>query len=335
MRELNITKSEEQQRLDKYLLRYLKNTGTGFIYRMIRKKNITLNGKKPRGNELLKEGDVIRMYLAEDTILRFQDDGMEEQFPVLDSRHILYEDAHILAVNKPAGMLSQKADVKEASINEYLLGYLIQSGQMTREDFLKYRPGICNRLDRNTSGLILGAKTLQAARVLSDLIRGHELEKYYLTIVHGELRESGHVTAYLKKEETGNKVRVEPFPFEGGELIETAYQPIGYNGSVTLLKVRLITGRTHQIRSHLAWLSHPVIGDTKYGRKDINDYYRKTYGLKHQLLHAYQIRFPELTGELGSLSGIWIEAPLPELFSFILNDIGLSAKRNKGKRIPE
>lgn len=324
MRELNITKLEEQQRLDKYLLRYLKNTGTGFIYRMIRKKNIILNGKKPKGNELLKEGDIIRLYLAEETIQKFQNDGVQEEFPVSKELKILYEDDQVLAVNKPAGTLSQKAQIQDVSVNEYILGYLIQSGQMTSEDFLHYRPGICNRLDRNTSGLILGAKTLPAARRLSELIQSHDLKKFYLTIVEGELKESGHLKAYLQKDESENKVRVEIEPFEGGELIETAYDPICSTGRETLLKVQLITGRTHQIRSHLAYLGHPVIGDVKYGRKDINEYYKKTYGLKHQLLHAHQIYFPELDGTLHALSGICIEAPLPELFSEIIAGTSLS-----------
>ena len=325
MRELNITKLEEQQRLDKYLLRYLKNTGTGFIYRMFRKKNITLNGKKPKGNELLKEGDVIRLYLAEDTILKFQNDGVQEEFPVSRELKILYEDDQILAVNKPAGMLSQKAQSQDVSVNEYNLGYLIQSGQMTSEDFLRYRPGICNRLDRNTSGLILAAKTLPAARQLSELIQSHDLKKFYLTIVAGDLKESGHVKAYLQKDESENKVRVESHPFEGGDMIETAYEPLSSSRRETLLKVQLITGRTHQIRSHLAYLGHPVIGDGKYGRKDINEYYRKTYGLKHQLLHAHQIYFPELDGSLHALSGTCIEAPLPEMFSEIIAGISPDA----------
>lgn len=323
MREIKITKQEGQQRLDKYLLRYLKNTGTGFIYRMMRKKNITLNGKKPKGNELLNEGDVIRLFLSEETILKFQKGGTKEEFPVSDNLKILYEDEQILAMDKPAGMLSQKAGNQDVSINEYLLGYLIDSGQMTEADFLRYRPGICNRLDRNTSGLILGAKTLPAARELTELIKCHNLKKYYLTVVSGELKHSGHVKAYLQKDEDKNKVWVEPQYFEGGEMIETAYEPMASNGRATFLRVQLITGKTHQIRSHLAYLGHPVIGDTKYGSKETNEFYRRTFGLQHQLLHAYQIYFSELKGTLAELSGTCIEAPLPELFTSIITGIGL------------
>ena len=320
MRELTITDREARQRLDKYLLRYLKNTGTGFIYRMMRKKNITLNGKKPKGNELLQEGDVIRLFLAEETIRKLQDKASRTEYPVSENFAVIYEDEKILAINKPSGMLSQKAKNEDLSVNEYLLGYLINSGQMSDSDFLRYRPGVCNRLDRNTSGLILAAKTLPAAQQLSALIQSHNLEKYYLTIVSGVLKTSKEVKAYLQKDEKCNKVRVEQNPFEGGERIETAYEPLASNGKETLLKVQLITGRTHQIRSHLAYLGYPVIGDAKYGKKEVNSYYRKTYGLRHQLLHAWHLRFPELEGTLSGLSGMQFEAPLPELFTRILAD---------------
>lgn len=320
MRELTITDREARQRLDKYLLRYLKNTGTGFIYRMMRKKNITLNGKKTKGNELLQEGDVIRLFFSEETISKLQGESTQEKYPVSEDFRVIYEDNEILAINKPCGMLSQKAKKEDISANEYLLGYLISSGQMSALDFLRYRPGICNRLDRNTSGLILAAKTLPAAQQLSVLIQSHNLEKYYLTIVNGVLKTPKEVKAYLQKDEKCNKVRVEQNPFKGGERIETAYEPLASNGKETLLKVQLITGRTHQIRSHLAYLGYPVIGDTKYGKKEVNDYYRKTYGLKHQLLHAWCIRFPELKGTLSGLSGTQFEAPLPELFTRILAD---------------
>lgn len=315
---MRITSQEEAQRLDKYLNRYLSGAGTGFLYKMLRKKNITLNGKKAKGNESLRAGDVICLYLAEETIEKFCGSRATEFFPTSEKLKIVYEDENIIAVNKPSGMLSQKAGADDVSANEFLLGYLIESRKIRPEDFGVYRPGVCNRLDRNTSGLLLAAKTLPAARQLSALIASHELEKYYLTVVDGRLEESGHVTAYLQKDEKCNKVRVEKEPFEDGELIETAYEPLAYGRDVTFLKVRLITGRTHQIRSHLAYLGHPVVGDGKYGNGRINRYYRDVYGLNHQLLHAWKMKFPKVDGPLCQISELQIEAPLPELFSKIL-----------------
>ncbi len=324
MREIEIKKEETKQRLDKYLIRYLKNAGSGFIYRMLRKKNITLNGKKSKGNERLKEGDIIHMYLADETILKFQQEGGTEYFPVSDDLKIIFENDQILAADKPAGMFSQKAAPTDVSANEYILGYLMKSGHMTTDDFSSFRPGICNRLDRNTSGLLLAAKTLPAARFLSEMIKSHSLKKYYLTIVHGFMEASDCVTAYIQKDPHTNKVKVESFWFEGSQKIETAYEPLDFHNNLTFLRVRLITGKTHQIRSHLAFLGHPVIGDTKYGCKKGNEYYQRTYGLRHQLLQAHQICFPEQGQVPADLSGICIEAPLPSLFTRILTDNGMA-----------
>lgn len=324
MRELTVKKEEAKQRFDKYLVRYLQNTGIGFIYRMLRKKNITLNGKKAKGNEVLKEGDIIRLFLSDETVYKFQNGRFEDQFPVADHMKVIFENNEILAVNKPAGMLSQKAESKDVSANEYVLGYLISSGQMTTDDFYSYRPGICNRLDRNTSGVLLAAKTLPAARLMSDLIKTHSLEKYYLTIVQGVIKTKCQVSAYIKKDPSANKVQVKPFYFDGSQKIETAYDPVISHNDLTFLRVRLITGKTHQIRAHLAYLGHPVIGDIKYGNRKLDEYYKGTYGLKHQLLHAHQIYFPK-QGEIpADLSGVCIEAPLPDLFFQILKDNGLT-----------
>lgn len=336
MRELKITKNEENQRLDKYLNRYLKTAGTGFLYKMMRKKNILLNGKKPKGGELLKEGDEIRLYLAEETIRNFQGGGERPgDFPVSKKLKILYEDSQIAVLDKPAGMLSQKAEPGDISANEYFLGHLLTEGGFAPEDFLKYRPGVCNRLDRNTSGLLLAAKTLPAAQQAAGLLRSGELEKYYWTIVCGSVRARAHVRAYLKKDERTNRVRVEQAPFEGGGLIETAYEPLAGNGRATLLRVHLITGKTHQIRSHLAWLGHPVIGDAKYGRPEENRRYREAYGLRHQLLHAEELRFPRLGGALAQLSEKSFEAPLPPVFEKIAGGEGLLlGERGKSAEAP-
>lgn len=327
MRELKITKNEENQRLDKYLNRYLKEAGTGFLYKMMRKKNILLNGRKPKGSELLKEGDEIRLYLSEETIQKFQGDPEPEaDFPVSRALAVLYEDSQIALLNKPAGMLSQKAKPRDLSANEYFLGHLLKEEGFHAGDFRQYRPGVCNRLDRNTSGILLAAKTLPAAQQAAKLLRSRELEKYYWTIVCGSVKKGAHVSAYLRKDERTNRVEVREEPFEGAKGIETAYEPLAENGRATLLRIHLITGKTHQIRSHLAWIGHPVIGDEKYGSPKDNRRYREAYGLEHQLLHARELRFPELDGALGSLSGRRIQAPLPPEFQRIAKGEGLLAE---------
>lgn len=321
MKEILISSQEANQRLDKFLSRYLKMAGNGFLHKMLRKKNIVLNGKKADGKELLKEGDQVKLFLADDTILKFQGQAeTEESYPVSKKLSVLYEDKEVLILNKPAGMLSQQAKDKDISANEYMLGYLLSTGETTTKDFALYRPGICNRLDRNTSGLLIAAKTLPAAQKLSLVIKSHELEKNYLTVVGGVIHAGSYLKGYLQKDEKCNKVRVTKEYQDGSDFIETGYEPIQNNGKYTLLKVHLITGRTHQIRSHLSSIGHPVVGDTKYGNPEINQYFRKNYSLKNQLLHAWKITFPDNADLWNQLSQKTIEAPLPGLFNKILTE---------------
>lgn len=321
MREIKITSQEASQRFDKFLNRYLKLAGNGFLHKMLRKKNITLNDKKAEGKEILVTGDTVKLFLAEETIKKFQGAAEDaDHYPVSKKLKVLYEDKAVLILNKPCGMLSQQAKPEDLSANEYMLGYLLSTGQLTTEDFGRYRPGICNRLDRNTSGLLLAAKTLPAAQQLSELLKSRNLAKYYLTVVAGVLSESSHLKGYLQKDEKCNKVSISMEYREDADLIETSYEPLSNNGRFTLLKVHLITGRTHQIRSHLAYTGHPVVGDAKYGFQKINQYFKTKYQLTNQLLHAWQITFPADAACPGHLAGKTTEAPLPEQFQTILTE---------------
>lgn len=328
MREIIISEQEANQRFDKFLSRYLKLAGNGFLHKMLRKKNIVLNSKKSDGKEILKEGDCVRLYLSDETIQKFQGaPDTKESYPVSKKLSILYEDEEVLILNKPAGMLSQQSKADDISANEYMLGYLLSTGKITTDHFLRYRPGICNRLDRNTSGILLAAKTLPAAQKLSLVIKSHDLQKYYLTVVGGVLKKGAYLKGYLQKDEKCNKVVISSEQREGSDYIETAYEPIRNNGSSTLLKVHLITGRTHQIRSHLSSIGHPVVGDTKYGTSDINQYFKKHYHLNNQLLHAWQITFPDNKPTWNQLSAKTIEAPLPGQFQKILSGEHLQEER--------
>lgn len=321
MRELIISKNEANQRLDKYLVKYLNQAPTSFIYKMLRKKNIVLNGKKAAGKEKLQVGDSVKLFLAEETIDKFagQQKPVRKKLPG-HMPEIIYEDPDILLLNKPVGMLSQKAAQTDVSVVDYITEYLLESSQLTEADLRTFHPGICNRLDRNTSGLIAAGKSLAGLQELSKGFHDRTFRKFYHCLVKGTVSEAIHLNGYLKKNHKTNRVTVVSTPDGDVQPIETEYYPVTSNGGYTLLEVHLITGKTHQIRAHLASAGHPLIGDYKYGDRRLNDQYREKYGLQSQLLHAYRLEFPELDGALAEVSGKTFTAEKPALFEKIVKD---------------
>lgn len=325
MKEFQIRDNEAGQRFDKYLSKLLRNAPKSFFYKMLRKKNITLNGKKATGNEKLEAGDQVKLFLSDETFDKFsQQDKVARAVTTLD---VLYEDADVLLINKPAGMLSQPDDTKEPSMVEYVIGYLLEKGELTEEDLWTFRPSVCNRLDKNTSGIIAAGKSLVGLQELSELFHDRTVHKEYLCIVKGVLHEKKHIKGYLYKDTKQNKVTIYKQKQKEAQPIETVYEPLDDNGEVTLLKVGLITGRTHQIRAHLASEGHPLAGDTKYGQDAFNRRYREKYQLKHQLLHAFRLSFPDgMEGRLSDLSGKCFRAPLPAQFERIIKEEKLGEK---------
>lgn len=315
MKELFINENEAGQRFDKYLSKLLRKAPKSFLYKMLRKKNITLNGKKASGSELLKYQDQVKLFLSDETYEKFSEDS-----PAPSARcplDIIYEDDNILLINKPVGMLSQPSREPVPSLVEYLTGYLLDSGSLS-DGASTFRPGVCNRLDRNTSGIVAAGKSLAGLQELSALFHDRKIHKDYLCLTAGEIKKRNFIKGYLHKDRKCNKVVVYEKPVPDSLPIETVYTPLGSSGRATLLLVRLITGRTHQIRAHLASIGHPIIGDGKYGDREVNQRYKKIYGLDHQLLHAARLTFPSLSGKLSDLSETVHIAPLPELFHKII-----------------
>ena len=339
MREVRIGPNEAGQRLDKFLAKYMKEAGQGFFHKMMRKKNITLNGAKCTGAERVAGDDVVTLWLSEETIEKFR--GAEQ--PVMSEKsrerkpsaalekhrspgkasggitglqdRIIYEDDQLLVFDKPAGMLSQKAHPEDVSANELLLEYLLDSGSITREELRTFRPSVVNRLDRNTSGLLLFGKTLPALQILSEAVRERTIEKYYVTAVRGTVAEACEIRGWLRKDSEANQVRILDRPeTDEDKEIRTAWRPLKNRKDATLLEVRLITGRTHQIRAHLASIGHPVLGDPKYGDRTVNETLRKNCGIRGQMLHACRLELPEFPAPLEGLSGRSFTAPMPESF---------------------
>ena len=333
MREILVSPGEAGQRLDKLLARYLNTASVSFLYKMMRKKNITLNGKKAVGKELVKVGDSVKVFLSDDTWSKFSTIRNQSstrsahqkqmsswaKIPPLKKEQIIYEDDHILLMNKPAGVLSQKAQPKDISINEQMIAYLLQSGQITEESLQIVKPAVCNRLDRNTSGLVLAGKSLAGLQGLSQILKDRSVHKYYVACVAGQITESCHIEGYLFKEEKTNKVKILQEEIPGVKKIITEYRPQKNIRGITLLEVLLVTGRSHQIRAHLASIGHPILGDIKYGDRKLNLYYEEQYRIRHQMLHAAKVVFPDnLGGALAHLSGQTFTAPLPEEFQRVL-----------------
>lgn len=328
MREIKIRDNEAGQRFDKFLKKYLSEASGSFIYKMLRKKNIVLNGKKASGSEKLNTGDNIKLFLSDETIEKFSSKTMCSSCGKFSEvkLNVLYEDAHILLINKPAGMLSQKANPSDVSVVEYVIQYLLQKNELTQDDLKTFKPSICNRLDRNTSGIITAGKSLAGLQKLGELFKDRTLCKYYLCLVHGKITKSQHIKGYLCKDHKTNKVTVTKEQKTKDDLpIETEYQPVAYSKELSLLKVHMITGRTHQIRAHLASTGHSLLGDTKYRntQEDSQNQFVKSerkFHVKYQMLHAYELSFPEMEAPFEALSKRKIYAPLPDKFYRIIKE---------------
>lgn len=303
MREIKIGKNDAGQRLDKFLIKAL-DLPQSLIYKSVRLKKIKLNRKRCEASVILSEGDVLQCFLAEECFAAL-DKGADTPLARITPRlNIVYEDDNIMLLNKPAGVsVHEDENGSQNTLITHIQAYLYRKGEFDPEGEQSFAPSLCNRIDRNTSGIVIAAKNAEALRVMNEKIKLREIDKYYLAAVHGvPKKKEDTLRGYLIKDEKKNEVRVfDKNPPKDAKEIVTKYRVIAERGGNSLLEVELLTGRTHQIRAHLAHIGHPLIGDGKYGvNKD-----DRQRGYKYQALCSYKLRFSFRTdgGILSYLDG--------------------------------
>ena len=313
MKEIIIGANEKNKRLDGFLKSYLKNASSGFIYKMLRKKNITLNGKKSDGTDKLCEGDIVRIFFTDETLSKFRGESgsgtdissFTKAFNEIGNLQIIYEDDNIVLVNKPAGVLSQKAKDGDISLNEWLIGYLLSKADVTAKSLETYKPSICNRLDVNTSGIVLCGRSQRGLDRLNNAIKEHRIRKFYRALLFGRIDNDLHLTAYISQSDKDNKVSISdryPGKNDGYRECITDIRVIEATDDITYAEIQLVTGRKHQIRAHTAHIGHPVIGDIKYGDKK-----SRVISAKRQMLHASRVELPD-----DILDGMTICSAIPQ-----------------------
>lgn len=313
MRILTIGKNDAGQRLDKFLTKAVKGLPLSMMYKDIRTKKIKVNRKRAEANQLLVEGDEIQLFIKDEffDVPEKDDSALAAIRPKLS---IVYEDDNIMLLNKRPGVLVHEDTAGgENTLILHIKAYLYQKGEYDPASEQSFAPALCNRIDRNTGGIVIAAKNAEALRVMNEKIKQNETSKFYLCAVRGKMpKRTETLTGYLLKDAATNTVRVADQPFRGAKNIITRYTVKAERGGNSLLEVELITGRTHQIRAHMAHIGHPLLGDGKYGenRQD------RAKGYKFQALYAYRLRFDfgDDSGALGYLKGKEFSIPREDVW---------------------
>ncbi|MDP4152260.1 MAG: RluA family pseudouridine synthase [Bacillota bacterium] len=297
MKEFTINQNDAGQRLDKFITKTVKKLPLTLVYKYLRLKRIKVNGKRADAATRLNEGDTVQMYINDEF---FEEKENENAFlkvkPMLD---VVYEDENILLVYKKKGLIVHSDDKEDFNtLINHIKAYLYHKGEFDPEKENSFTPALCNRIDKNTEGLVLAAKNAESLRILNEKIKKREIKKSYVCIAHGLFsKKSGTFKNFLLKNERENRVYVYERPVPGAKESITKYQVIREKEDLSLVEVDLVTGRTHQIRAQFANAGHPLLGDAKYGTAEIN----KPFGDKSQALCAYKIEFKfETEGEILS-----------------------------------
>ena len=299
MTEITIRKNDAGQRADRFLSKAYPNLKSSLVCKLMRKKRIKLNGAKAEPNVILKEGDVFRFYLSDELLAKEPLKSKADFRGISAEINVIYEDENILLIDKPAGLVVHEDNDKSSdTLINRVLSYLYNKGEFDPERENSFTPALVNRIDRNTSGIVIAAKNAESLRILNQKVRDREIQKLYLCAVSGTHKpREATLTAYLKKLSDENRVIISDTPRSGGYLtIKTKYRVLESRGELSLVEVDLLTGRTHQIRAHFAHIGHALLGDGKYGDNVIN----KRYHAKTQALCAYMLIF-KFTTDAGAL----------------------------------
>ena len=321
MKKITISKDNESKKLIRFLSAYFKEATTGFLYKMLRKKNIVLNDKKALGSETLKEGDEISIYFSDETLNKFIGDSKELDISntkkILDKNYIIYEDENIIVINKPQGILSQKSEDKDISINEMALNYMFSNNEIDKESLSIFTPSIVNRLDRNTGGLIIFAKKYKIARKLSDMFSQSRIDRYYITYsynlgqnIFDDKDEFVAVSDYKKDEKNNMAILSNTHIYDKSintsdvldeGKIATKFKLLSKSDLYFVIEAMLYTGKSHQIRSQLNDIGLPIIGEVKYinlSDSKIKNMKEKYFNkIKHQVLFSNKIVFGDFNDE--------------------------------------
>ena len=307
MRQIEISANDSGQRLDKFLTKKFRNMPQSLMYKYIRTKYIKLNGKKCDISSRLQTGDILTLYI--------KDEFFEEEYDSYDflkapvKLDIIYEDENIMLLNKKPGLLVHPDETYHFdSLIARIQHYLYDKGEYDPKNENSFAPALVNRIDRNTGGIVIAAKNAETLRIMNQKLKDREIEKLYLCIAVGIFKkEEALLTDYLEKNEKQNRVYISKKPNENTKTIKTKYKVLAEKDGLSLVEAALLTGRTHQIRAHLAYIGHPLLGDGKYGKNEIN----RKYGFKYQALYSYKLtfRFTTDSGILEYLNGKSFTAP--------------------------
>lgn len=312
---ITIGPNEAGQRTDKFLRKWLKEVPLSAIYRSLRKGDVKINGKKAKEKYMLSEGDEIEARIE-------VEQKTKEKFSRIDNHlKITYEDDNMVLVEKWPGVLVH-SDKKNGppTLTDYVLSYLYDKGDYTPEKEVTFTPAPCNRLDRNTSGIVIYGKNYEALKLLNEMIRERDIKKYYSALVKGRIKD-GIYEAYISKDEDNNISKVYDDYKPNTKKISMEVKTLQSDGLYSFVDIDLVTGRSHQLRAHLAHLGNPIIGDDKYGNKKLNSFFNNKYALNYQFLYAYKITFKNCSDKFAYMENKTIGESLPPIFKKIKNDV--------------